>query len=93
MFKVNEYFDGTVKSIGFAMAEGPATIGVMAPGEYEFGTSQLEVMHVVAGALTVKLPGSDSWNTFEAGSNFTVPANSKFQLKVAVDTAYLCEYR
>lgn len=30
MFKVNEYFDGTVKSIGFTMAEGPATIGVMA---------------------------------------------------------------
>ena len=58
MFKVNEYFDGTVKSIGFTMAEGPATIGVMAPGEYEFGTAQLEVMHVVAGALTVK---PDKW--------------------------------
>ncbi|MCB2777014.1 pyrimidine/purine nucleoside phosphorylase, partial [Listeria monocytogenes] len=27
------------------------------------------------------------------GSQFTVPANSKFQLKVAQDTAYLCEYR
>ncbi|WPC06989.1 pyrimidine/purine nucleoside phosphorylase [Pseudomonas sp. MBLB4123] len=93
MFKVNEYFDGTVKSIAFDMAEGPATIGVMAAGEYEFGTNQLEVMHVVAGALTVLLPGSDSWETFAAGSQFTVPANSKFQLKVAVDSAYLCEYR
>ncbi len=94
MFKVNEYFDGTVKSIAFDMTAGPATIGVMAPGEYEFGTSQLEVMHVVAGALTVKLPGSDELGgTFEGGSNFTVPANSKFQLKVAQDTAYLCEYR
>ncbi|WP_252273218.1 pyrimidine/purine nucleoside phosphorylase [Pseudomonas subflava] len=93
MFKVNEYFDGTVKSIGFTMAEGPATIGVMAPGEYEFGTAQLEVMHVVAGELIVKLPGSESWETFAAGSQFTVPGNSKFQLKVAVDTAYLCEYR
>lgn len=93
MFKVNEYFDGTVKSIAFDMTAGPATIGVMAAGEYEFGTSQLEVMHVVAGALTVKLPGSEAWETFEAGSNFTVPANSKFQLKVAQDTAYLCEYR
>ncbi|MBS7660744.1 pyrimidine/purine nucleoside phosphorylase [Pseudomonas lalucatii] len=93
MFKVNEYFDGTVKSIAFDMAAGPATIGVMAAGEYEFGTNQLEVMHVVAGALTVQLPGSDSWETFAAGSQFTVPANSKFQLKVAVDSAYLCEYR
>ncbi|EPN16115.1 hypothetical protein A259_15201, partial [Pseudomonas syringae pv. actinidiae ICMP 19070] len=27
------------------------------------------------------------------GSQFNVPANSKFQLKVSVDTAYLCEYR
>ncbi len=93
MFKVNEYFDGTVKSIAFGMADGPATIGVMAAGEYEFGTSQLEVMHVIAGALTVKLPSSDAWETFAAGSTFTVPANSKFQLKVAIDTAYLCEYR
>ena len=93
MFKVNEYFDGTVKSIGFDMAEGPATIGVMAPGEYEFGTAKLEVMHVVAGELTVKLPGQDPWETFGAGTRFTVPANSKFQLKVACDTAYLCEYR
>src|SRR3546814_12165776 len=50
MFKVNEYFDGTVKSIAFDMTEGPATIGVMAPGESEFGTAQLEVMHVVAGS-------------------------------------------
>ena len=49
---VNEYSDGTVKSIAFEMTEGPATIGVMAPGEYEFGTAQLEVMHVVAGSLT-----------------------------------------
>ncbi|KAF1069354.1 MAG: Pyrimidine/purine nucleoside phosphorylase [Pseudomonas citronellolis] len=92
MFKVNEYFDGTVKSIAFQKGAGTATIGVMAPGEYEFGTSQLEIMHVVAGALTVKLPGSESWETFAAGSQFTVPANSKFQLQVAEDTAYLCEY-
>lgn len=61
MFKVNEYFDGTVKSIAFGTAEGPATIGVMAPGEYEFGTAQREIMHVVSGALTVKLPDSSDW--------------------------------
>lgn len=93
MFKVNEYFDGTVKSIAFDMAAGSATIGVMAPGNYEFGTSQLEVMHVVAGSLDVKLPGSETYETYAAGSQFTVPANSKFQLKVAAETAYLCEYK
>ncbi|MES2869932.1 MAG: pyrimidine/purine nucleoside phosphorylase [Pseudomonadota bacterium] len=93
MFKVNEYFDGTVKSIAFAQAEGQATIGVMAVGEYEFGTAQREIMHVVSGELNVKLPDSTEWQTFTTGSLFNVPANSKFQLKVIVETAYLCEYR
>jgi len=93
MFKVNEYFDGTVKSIAFTQAEGKATIGVMAPGEYEFGTAEREIMHVVSGELSVKLPGSDTFQTFKTASQFNVPANSKFQLKGAVETAYLCEYR
>ncbi|MFB7512648.1 pyrimidine/purine nucleoside phosphorylase [Streptomyces sp. NPDC056144] len=93
MFKVNEYFDGTVKSIAFEGSEGPATVGVMAAGEYEFGTAKREIMHVVSGALTVRLPGSEDWETFGAGERFEVPADSKFQLKVDVDTAYLCEYR
>ena len=93
MFKVNEYFNGTVKSIAFTGEEGPATVGVMAPGEYEFGTAQREIMHVVSGELVVKLPGSDAWETFATGTQFNVPADSKFQLQVKVDTAYLCEYR
>ena len=92
MLKVNEYFDGKVKSIGFRTATLPATVGVMAPGEYEFGTSQKETMTVVSGELVVKLPGESSWKTFAAGKSFVVPANVKFQLKVAGDTAYLCTY-
>ena len=93
MFKVNEYFDGDVASIAFATADGPATVGVMAVGEYEFGTSQLEIMTVTSGALTVRLPGRDDWETFAAGTQFTVPAQSRFTVRADVETAYLCEYR
>ena len=93
MYNINQYFDGKVASIAFAQPEGSATVGVMAPGEYEFGTTQLEIMHVISGELTVKLPGSEQWETFAAGSQFSVPANNRFQLQVAQDTAYLCEYR
>ena len=92
MFKVNQYFDGNVASIAFAGEQLPATVGVMAPGEYEFGTSQHEVMTVVSGALTVLLPGANGWQPFSRGQQFEVPANVKFQLQVAVDTAYLCTY-
>ena len=93
MLKVNEYFEGKVKSIGFTTAEGPATIGVLVPGDYEFGTSSKEYMTVTSGKLTVKLPGSTEWKDFGANETFIVEANQKFQLKVAVDTAYLCLYR
>jgi hypothetical protein len=92
MFKVNNYFDGNVTSIAFKGEKLPATVGVMAPGEYEFGTSQKEVMTVVSGALIVKLPGSEDWNTYSAGEYFVVDANETFYLKVEVETAYLCTY-
>lgn len=92
MFKVNEYFDGNVASIAFKTATLPATVGVMAIGEYEFGTSQKEEMTVVSGALTIKLPDAQQWTTFAAGESFNVDANLSFQVKVLEETAYLCTY-
>lgn len=92
MFDINHYFDGKVSSIAFKTDTLPATVGVMAPGEYEFGTSQKETMTVVSGALTIQLPNSDAWTTFNAGDSFIVNANQRFGVKVSVDTAYLCTY-
>ncbi len=92
MFKVNNYFDGKVASIAFQTDTLPATVGVMAVGEYEFGTSQKETLTVVSGALTVKLPDADEWQTFVNNQSFVVESDKKFQLKVTVETAYLCTY-
>jgi len=91
MLKVNEYFEGKVKSIGLTAEGTKATVGVMAPGDYEFGTTSIEVVKVIVGKLSVKLPGAD-WKDFPAGTEFRVEANLKFQLKVAADSAYLCLY-
>jgi len=93
MFKVNEYFGGNVTSLGFETAEGKATVGVMAKGEYEFGTSTKEIMTVTAGKMTVRLPDGAAWKTYKRGDSFIVEANKKFQLKIDGDCAYLCEYR
>ncbi len=92
MLIVNEYFGGKVKSIGLQNSAGKHTVGVMETGEYEFGTSSVEYMSVVSGALTVLLPGETTWKTYPAGETFIVQANQKFQLKVAEPTAYLCRY-
>ena len=92
MLKTNQYFDGNVASIGLQTDTLPATVGVMNIGEYEFDTSQHEVMTVINGKLTVKLPNSDQWQEFTNGESFEVAAHSVFQLKVDVQTAYFCTY-
>lgn len=93
MFKVNEYYDGKVKSISFATDSGPATVGVIAAGEYAFGTSTREIMTVITGKMEVKLLKGDDWKEFKAGETFEVEPNKKFQLKISGDTSYLCLYR
>ena len=93
MFPINEYFDGKVKSIAFTSTHGPATIGVMAPGEYEFATSSVEIMRVVSGSMEIKLPGREAFETFTAGSEFTVEKECTFAVKTAEETSYLCIYK
>ncbi|MBU0486160.1 MAG: pyrimidine/purine nucleoside phosphorylase [Proteobacteria bacterium] len=93
MFKTNEYFDGKVKSISFDSSEGPATIGVMAAGTYEFGTSTKEIMQVVSGSMEIKLPGADTWQTMNQGETFEVAKDVKFGVKTSADTSYLCLYK
>jgi len=92
MFKTNEYFDGKVKSIAFQTQTLPATVGVMAPGEYTFNTADKEKMTVISGSLSIQLPNDTDMHTYTEGESFEVPAHSSFQVKAPVATAYLCLY-
>lgn len=91
MLKVNEYFDGKVKSIGFDN-KGPLTVGVMDIGEYTFSTAAPERMTLIKGAMRVKLPGRIEWESYSAGDCFEVPGESSFLVKTEQTCAYLCEY-
>ncbi|MCF8365248.1 MAG: pyrimidine/purine nucleoside phosphorylase [Bacteroidales bacterium] len=93
MFKVNEYFDGKVKSLAFENKEGAVTAGVMAPGEFEFGTSTVEYMTVISGAMLVLLPHQTEWKTYKPYETFIVEKDSKFKVKVMEQTAYKCVYK
>jgi len=93
MLKVNEYFNGNVKSIGMGCVEGNATVGVIAAGEYEFGTSSLEVMTVISGSLTIQQQGETEWKSYKKFESFVVPKGTKFKVKADQDTPYLCLYK
>jgi uncharacterized protein YaiE (UPF0345 family) len=91
--KANVYFDGKVTSRTVLFADGSKkTLGIMLPGEYEFGTGAAEFMEMLAGQMEVLLPGQSAWQMFKEGQSFSVPANSKFKLKVSTVVDYCCSY-
>ncbi len=92
MFNVNEYFDGKVKSLAFQNKKGDVTIGVMAIGEYEFGTTTIEHMTVTSGEMKVQLPNSAEWKVFGEYETFVVEKNTKFKVIVEDQTSYKCVY-
>jgi hypothetical protein len=93
MFKTNQYFDGNVMSMAFENEEGKATVGIMAAGEYEFGTSTVEIMTVISGEMTVLLPGESEWKSYSPYDTFMVGKDLKFKLKIKADCAYKCIYK
>jgi hypothetical protein len=91
--EANIYFDGKVTSRSVLFSDGSKkTLGVMLPGEYEFSTSDKEIMEILSGELEVLLPGESKWNTISGGQTFEVAANSKFQLKVRKLSDYCCSF-
>ena len=91
--QANVYFDGKVTSRTVLFADGTRkTLGIMLPGDYEFGTAAAEIMELLAGEMDVLLPGQNTWQTFQAGESFPVPANSRFTLKVKSVVDYCCSY-
>jgi hypothetical protein len=91
--KANVYFDGNVTSRTVLFADGTKkTLGIMMPGEYEFGTADKELMEIQGGEMLVLLPGETEWRKYSGGTEFYVPANAKFKLKVNTVADYCCSY-
>ena len=87
------YFEGKVTSRTVEFPDGTKkTLGIMMPGEYEFGTEAAEVMEILAGDLDVLLPENDQWQAIKGGESFDVPANASFKLVVKDITDYCCSY-
>jgi uncharacterized protein YaiE (UPF0345 family) len=92
MLKHFTYFEGNVQSIGFERNGRRATVGVVAPGEFHFGTDAPERMTVVSGELEVKLQGESAWRSYPAGTSFEVAGKSGFDVRARHPSAYLCEF-
>ncbi|HKN19701.1 MAG TPA: pyrimidine/purine nucleoside phosphorylase, partial [Dissulfurispiraceae bacterium] len=91
--KANVYFEGKVTSRTVLFGDGSKkTLGIMLPGEYEFGTADKELMEIFSGELAVLLPGEEIWKPVKGGESFEVARDSKFKLKVTFLTDYCCSF-
>lgn len=91
--KANIYFNGNVTSRTVLFKDGTKkTLGIILPGQYEFGTGDRERMEVLGGELNALLPGSKDWKSFKAGQAFEIPANSKFKVSAKEVSDYCCSY-
>ncbi len=91
--KANIYFDGKVVSRTIITAAGERkTLGVMQLGQYHFNTGASEIMELLAGHCRVKLSGDSHWTEYGAGQEFTVAANSAFDIEVDALLDYICHF-
>ncbi len=91
--EANIYFDGKVTSRTLIFKDGTKkTLGIMLPGDYEFGTAAPELMEILSGELEILLPGQSEWKRVRGGESFEVPGNASFKLKIKTITDYCCSY-
>jgi hypothetical protein len=87
------YFDGKCVSHGVTFPDGTKkSVGVILPATLTFNTCAPEIMECVAGACEYKLAGSDAWVTSSAGEQFSVPGNTKFDIRVTEPYHYICHF-
>ncbi len=91
--KANVYFDGKCVSHNLTYPDGTKkSVGVVLAAELTFGTAAAEIMECVGGACEYKLAGSDQWVKSGPGEKFSIPANSKFDIRVSEAYHYICHY-
>ncbi len=89
----NVYFEGRVTSRTILFADGSRkSLGIMLPGDYEFGTAEKEIMEILSGDLDVLLPGASDWQPIQGGQAFEVPPSSKFKMRVKTLSDYCCSF-
>jgi purine/pyrimidine-nucleoside phosphorylase len=89
----NVYFEGRVTSRTILFADGSRkSLGIMLPGEYEFGTAEKEIMEIQSGELEVLLPCSPEWKPVNGGEAFEVPPSSRFKMRVKTISDYCCSF-
>jgi uncharacterized protein YaiE (UPF0345 family) len=91
--QANVYFDGKCISHNLVGADGARkSVGVVLPSQLTFNTGAPERMEVVGGRCKIRLAGASEWQTYDAGTEFSVPGNSSFEIETLEMLDYVCHF-
>jgi len=92
MYQLRKYHGDRVQSLTYGDESQAFSVGIIAPGEYEFGAIKKEVTTVTLGAINVWVEGNDYWKTYSKGETFKIPEHKNFKFKVDAVSSYICIY-
>lgn len=92
--QANVFFDGKCVSHTVLFPDGKRkTVGVIMPGSrLTFNVSTPEVMEITSGTCQIKLAGETTANTYTTGMQFSVIANSSFEIYAQDTVHYVCSF-
>ncbi|RZI99166.1 MAG: pyrimidine/purine nucleoside phosphorylase [Rubrivivax sp.] len=92
--QANVYFDGKCVSHNITLADGTKkSVGVILPATLTFGTGAPEIMECVSGRCEWRMAGTEAWNASGPGEKFSIPGDSKFDIRVAGEPySYICHF-
>jgi uncharacterized protein YaiE (UPF0345 family) len=91
--KANVYFDGKCISHTVLFADGSKkTIGVIFPSSLVFNTGAAEIIEINAGQCRIRFAENSDWQSYGAGQEFHVPANSSFEIETSELLDYVCHF-
>ena len=91
--QANVYFEGKCVSHTVLFPDGTRkSIGVILPALLTFTTGSPEIMEILGGRCRVRLAGAAAWQEYAAGTRFSVPGNSSFDIEVEEALDYVCHF-
>lgn len=92
MYELRKYHGEKVMSLTYEDENNSFSVGIISPGEYEFGSIRKELFTVTHGVISAWHEDSKGWGTYRREEMFIIPEQKNFRLKVDTISSYICHY-
>ena len=92
MYELRKYHGDKVMSLTYDDSEQSFSVGIIAPGEYQFGSLKKEIFTVTSGKIGFWVESDEGWTTCNITESFTIPEHKNFKLTVIETSSYICFY-